>query len=196
MLGAPGAREGSQVFSPERSPVRPHSEQEQSQRALVPSSTKTGAHLGKPAHQPLPTSASAKQNRRRHTHEHPPRSEPTSERMRRPGEAWQPSRGYRHLHSAHSLRTAWLPRHRKTPWQQLSRIPAPRKNKGNNCLASNAFPFQSLASGSSAGSGPCLSLPVAFRSATVGSCVRCRRFRHAPGEGTRDTPLCCQQRCW
>lgn len=113
--------------------------------------------------------------------EHPPNSEPTSKRMRRPDEARQPSRGCGHLHSGHSLRKAWLPRHRKTPWQRLSRITAPKRNKGKNCLACNAFPFQSLTSGSSAGSGPCLSLPVAFRSAAVGSCVRCCRFRHAAG---------------
>ena len=33
---------------------------------------------------------------------------------------------------------------------------------GSSCTVTSAFPFQPLTSGSSAGSGPCLSLPVPF----------------------------------
>lgn len=100
--------------------------------------------------------------------------------MRRTGEGPQLARRRRRVYSGHILRKACFPRRGEAVLGGDYVVSLPEE-KQRDCPVSGALPFQTLTSGSLAGSGPRLSLPVAVGFSAVGSCIRCCRFRCAPG---------------
>lgn len=122
---APGAKEISQVFGPQGSPFRPHSESRQS-RAPVPSFLKIPASLGQPAHHLQPTSQPATPQT-----SHPRNTlgalTPLTGACADQARASSQPEGRRLQHSGHRLGNAWLPCHREE--SHLALLPKGKQGK-------------------------------------------------------------------
>lgn len=92
------------------------------------------------------------------------------------------------MYSGHILRKACFPRRGEAVLGGDYVVSLPEEKQRRDCPVSGALPFQTLTSGSLAGSGPRLSLPVAVGFSAVGSYIPLLSVPLCSGEGTLGIP--------